>query len=735
MQCDTFDDIPDNLCNPLWINEQIFGPLSSYVGPVFSGLASNAFTSTDVEWGRSLQLSETETLQLRIYPRGVVSNGRLVDTKSNVVLVAARRKSSVAKDYVTFAILWHSEQEIDHGFSAFDTIKNCSQTVAARNLHIVLPSLFNHHDATFGGAPEGAKPNPAWPILDEFNFEAVKPSSFSVHRPHKMPSGETLMSMTAAPGVSQFVIGGHFAGIDTDNCHYRSAEPLPYNKWQEIVQKYTTKMQTQVGFDKGLKAMHNAMTLADMLTCEGILGILGHSFANGALPDMMHSPGGFPLLIAFATRLACYPQRFGLTVGTHTDQLANRELISLFESNWEPISPMKAGDRNVYAIDLALRRAHDEAREHARKNDTKLAVTDNTTFWHRAGQRCVTAVFGPTVYDFIPPLTSFQEPPSKLMDPLLEARVRVIQKQMKMAEAVTGNEGRMSMQLATTDQKRNILLMVLNSVEHWLRTGTYCGMQIHRKNTVGVHIKRPGGKKPISKKDLREQLHSGIEDSVRDMMASGEYDDEDKARAAAKVLSDGIEAAMMGVPDDETIDFNDLDMDFPWKFVNQHDAIANGESSRGSQQPFTDAAELDHDNICIDAFHGAISCISASMCQGPMVHHQFSMGVFLSCSGAVNQCADCDEQVHVLGSCFLSTRFGSCARCMRPRCISCSTRFHAAIKTDPDINPLNPTRFCKRCGPGATPSKKPTFSPDTRERALVAAGFGKSGNGRRSRKK
>ena len=69
MLCDTLSDVPEGACNALLINEMIFGQLRNFVGPVFSGGASQAFGGGDAEWGRAIQLSEHETLELRIFPR------------------------------------------------------------------------------------------------------------------------------------------------------------------------------------------------------------------------------------------------------------------------------------------------------------------------------------------------------------------------------------------------------------------------------------------------------------------------------------------------------------------------------------------------------------------------------------------------------------------------------------------------------------------------------------------
>ena len=738
MECDTFSNVPDAACNALWVNELMFSQLRNFIGPVFTGGASQAFGVGDIDWGRPIHLSDNETLEMRIYPRGVLSSGKLLEMRNMIVMLAARRRGPIGKDHVTFAILWHPDQEIDLRFSAFDNQSQTTQSVSARNLHIVCPSLFNHHDAQVAATE---KPSEHWPVLDSAFFHSVRPSTYSIHRMVKLPGASgALKTVTAAPGVSQFVIGGHLAGVDIPDAARPSCMQLKHGEWAKVIEKYTTTVQQERGFDAGISAMHNAMAVCDLLTGEGLLGILGHSFSGGALPDMMHSPGGFPLLIAFMTRIACYPGRYRLTEGTPADQIANRELISMFEANWAPVHPEKAGSRNVYAIDLAIRQAHTEARIAAKKTQQSEApVDDNLTFWHRAGQRCVTALFGPQVEDFRPARNLSFGTCHKVVDPLMEARNAVLQKQLEASQAVTGTDGRVSSHLASTHEKRTVLMMVLNSVEHWLRTGTYCGMQLHQKRkvpeTVGMRLFRPGGgKNNLDRDSLRQALDRGMEDSIKEAMATGEADTEEDARKAARILSDGIESAL-NYDADGKVNLNDLQLHMPKEVIDaslpklQENAMKN---YGGDPNDPLKGVVLSEEDVSEGAFDHAVNCISASMCQGAMVHHDFSMGCFLSSPHAVNKCADCDAEVHLLAAAFLGTRYGSCARCQRPRCIPCTALMHSRGKPTA-LNPHDTTRACKRCGPQTSTKQdkealaKIEKSADALQRsigeAMTAAGF------------
>lgn len=520
-ECDTASDIPEESLNPLFLSEYLFNQLQHYHGVIITGNASQLFES-DADWGKSMRLSDSEALQFRVYPKGLLSSGTLLEAKKTVIMVASRRRSGVEKDSVTFAILWHPEveQQRRHTITPFEELVTSTQTVSARCLHILLPSLFNHHDATHASATKAGTPHVSpYPVLDEKFFHAVRPSSFTVHRAVQV-SDQTMLALTAAPGLSQFVVAGHLAGLQTDDPPHRACEPCAFSKWNEMTTNYAKGVVEKVGTAKGVSAMLSAVNTCDLLTCEGLLSVLSHSFVGGAMPDSLHSPNGVPLLIAFCTRLACYPERFGLAGGTNADQMACKEVVSMFESSWEPICPVQAGTRNVYSIDLVIKSAYTEARQAARKESTTQAVEDNLLFWQRAGQRCITALFSCQVEDFVVPRCAFGHC-ARLQDPLDAARAAVVQKQFSPFDAVTGGAGAVSTALCSLQHRKTMLLTVLSSVEQWLRTGSYCSMQLHKKNDP-----KPSTRTMMSKNELTSAVNSGIEASVKELMDSGEYEDE-----------------------------------------------------------------------------------------------------------------------------------------------------------------------------------------------------------------
>lgn len=689
MECDTFSDLASVACNPLAVDQIVLTPLRSFVGCVFTGLSSAAYGLGDIDWGREIQMSSNETLQLRIYPKGLLSAGKLMQQKTGTVMVAVRRRCEVGKDHVVLGILWHSQNDSMSKLSPFDAMKTSTDCVATRNLHIFLPSIFNHHDSMYSNRN---KILPEWPILDTQNFHAVRPGSYSVHSLIKLENGDVLRRVTAAPGISQYVIAGQLAGVEIQDEMHPSVDQINQTKWVKLIDECSAEIEKKVGIEEGLRCMHNSLHITDCLTAEGLLAIMSHNFSGGAMPDMMHVPGGFPLLIAFMVRLACYPKRFRLSEGHDVDRLANKEVITLFESGWEPVHPKKAGGRNVYAIDIAIRQAYTEARGAAKKlQNTEAPVEDNLIFWHRAGQRCVSAVFGAGVDEFVHPRTTFGLP-EKLTDPLVEARNAVIRQRVNAIMAVTGVDAVIS-EIATVQERRNCLLQVLNSVEHWLRTGTYCGLQIHAKKTTpprfNLRIQRAGGGKNMLTRDvLRQALDKGVEDSVKQAVANGEANTLEEARKAAQVMRDGIEDALQ-FDADGRVDFNDISLQMPreaLKCMGFETADDSGQAAGSSTDSNNDSDtheihERDfEDVICQDAMRHATSMVSASMCSGSMVQLDLEVGCFLATPHATLTCADCETTVHLLTAAFLATNTSQCSRCSRPRCLVCSTAVHKRRK-------------------------------------------------------
>lgn len=675
---DTFSDIPEAFLTPALIDE-LLCQLKQRSGVVLTGLASSAY-KCDSPWGRPVKLTDEEQLQIRVYPKGCLSAGRLYSTNSTV-MVAARRTGNRISDNVSIAILWapsetNIQADLEHEASRHST-------VGCRNLHIFLPSLFNHHDPA--ACNDRGRMHSTFPVLDDYNFHAVRPSSVTITQNPSLQGGFGRFSVST--GLSQFVIAGHFAGVEVEDVSHRAAEPVIFARWNAACRHYADLLHQTVGSRDALLAMHNSLTAIELLTCEGLLGILSHEFTDGALPDMLHMPNGFPLLIAFAVRIACYPQRFKmLSNPTASDKWANSELISIFESNWTPLNTNDNGEVRFYAIDAAIKSAYKDAYDAASQQepDTSQAVVDNLAFWHRAGQQCINSIFGSRLEDY------FQVPSpygrcEALQDPLVEARQTVLRSHLSPVDCNPYGINHVSLQMGNTEQKKHTLLIILNSVENWLRTGRYATQQISAKNSPdNMTVPRT-----MRKQEFQEMLQRGVQESVDELLEEG--DDREQAIAAANLMRNTMETALANYPPETQValTFGIHDDDDPEE-VEQRNTEARMRKKHAKRDTM-----LDKNEINVAAFAQASSAVAAAFCQGPMLHHQFSLGCFLTSKSATSACADCDTQVHVLTAMFLGSRYNACARCCRARCLSCEAR---AIKCAKDTGTRKgSTTGCLRC--------------------------------------
>ena len=680
--CDTLECIPQQARSLEFLNQLLVENLKSHVGIIVAGVTSPSYP-TEACWGPSIKLSSGEDLQLRVYPKGVMG-ASAVGKVSGFVMLATRRWHPTSAAEVAFAVLWNPNYSSEMGMSV-ESLVNCSgMTVAARYLHLIAPSLFHHHDPALGATEKSQRPSiPIWPTTDEAFYHAVRPSSFSITQGVVMARNERRLYTSAATGSSQWVIAGALAGVEVQDHVKRASEPISSRDWMNMNRDYASQLENKVGRDATLKALCNSMLVMDLMSAEGVIALLCQNFVEGAMPDMLHSPGGFPLLICFAMRLACRPEFFGLSSGSQEDQVACKELISMFESNWTPISDVKWMGNSMYAIDLAMRVAWKEAVSEARGACTGPAVNDNLTFWQRAGQRCVFTIFGIEGRNSVQ--RSSRLPRSeRVFDPMEEAVQSLLQnEEEKAGKGFEGIKGAFA-DVAQASKCNNALRM-MDSVETWLREGIYAGMQINRVNS------RAASRRPVAPRKVLKALNEGMEQSVKEMVESGDAENELEARARAEELRTRVSQWLETAGETGNLP-----------------PFGSGEDSEEEEQMASradrlhalgvddaDGIPLDHldpDKVCMDAFRSATSCIAAGMCQGPLVHNQFGMATFLCYKNAINTCADCDSTIHVLSACFLTTRFGSCSRCRRARCMSCAEALSRKTEKEASL-----VKGCKRC--------------------------------------
>ena len=640
---DTLDDVEDVYrVNNQMLDAKLFSNWKQMVGFVIHGPV-NLQWPTQMPWGdTAMQLTPTETLKLRVYPKGAIHGQNM----GGIIMVATRITDASGAAKVSIAFLW----KMHH--TAFPDVDIAGggagvRTMSCRNCHFLLPSVFGHHDASVTESrPLGMK---RYVVLDKYNYHAIKPSAFTV------TNVDSVTTCSTTPGMSTYVVAGELVGVEVEDTTKRSAEQVKYRNWQMKTSAAMHTIESKVGPEICTDAQNEALTLLDALCPEGVVSMLHHAGTDGALPDMMHRPGGLPLFIVASLRIAAYPERYkDLCMGTLMDQCACEELSAMFEANWEPVvtDPGKH-----WAIDVALRQGLNDARAAAAKEGVQLAVADNLLFAQRAGQRCIASIFGSVERTDNPTLRSRGRfgYSSLVNDPLDEAKQRVLLRQGLMDPRPTGEA--MTLRLAHRNDLRAHVVRMMNTVEEWLRTGCYAGFAINKPNAFSSSTERTDSDEEAEALAQQVTLLANSLSRRRERKMTrrdeGSSEEEDEVRESKRIAAA--------------------------HFATQHHHVRL------------------RDRMNLEASDTACQALAAFFTQGPAVHHQLNINVWLSSPTAVNLCADCDSKVHVLTGIMLQNQFSQCPKCMRRRCLKCR---EAAMKREAQARLNNwalQRHECRRC--------------------------------------
>lgn len=373
---DTLDDVSKSVRTVADLDALICTPLKGVVGVTIGGPATLSDPGT-AYWGKAMRRETGEYIQLRVCPRGCMDKP-LGDSEWR--MIAVRRSGPGIITDVTVAMVFLPRTCIT-GTERLSLAT--ARTTGCRGLHILLPSLWNKHNATRDQSMAHA-------ATDLDGFHCVLPSSITLSRGRQNKlTGHHPVSV--CPGPSYAVMAAHMAGVDEPDPLTRPVEWMTEAQHSKLVASKTRKLLSSKGEQRAAAYMSSALTITELLSAEGIVSMLCNQFFEDVLPDMIHSPLGMVLLIVMSTRLACYPQRFGLTpMSTEQDNYACSELACLVNSQWSAVVRKK----NYRAIDVIIRSGIDNARAHS-CDDVALSrcMSEQMQFWQRVGQRIVTKLF------------------------------------------------------------------------------------------------------------------------------------------------------------------------------------------------------------------------------------------------------------------------------------------------------------------------------------------------------
>tara|TARA_B100001057_G_scaffold498043_1_gene603903 strand:- start:91 stop:2079 length:1989 start_codon:yes stop_codon:yes gene_type:complete len=586
--------------------KRLSAPLEGTVGAIILG-ESGLSDPSEGYWGRALQLSTGEHLQVRLHPRN--SFERPLDD-DEIRFVAIRRTSHGTVPHIGFGVFYRPREL---HVTECTTPMTSGATIGCRGVHILLPSLFSKHD------PHRDK-DKGHAQLNLEGFHSIRPATLCLAVNRGGPKSDVAYSFTT--GDAYMVMGAHMAGVDMPDPLQRSANNMTETDHSKQIAARQRRITKSIGDKKACNYVSSALTLCELLSAEGVLGIMCNSFFAGAFPDMMYSPCGVPLCISMAVHIACYPERFMLPPCTKQDTFANREMIRCFKSRWGKVML-----DDFRAIDVAVKSGYDNARTQAGNSGEAQILYDNMKFWQRVGQRVITKVTSnpdDEIRGGSKKVNNTRFGVAELLtDPISDAKYAAFAQSGFLKPVVEAPINKIFM--APRADVRTTLHRVQDNTEAWLRTGQFKKHQISRANVnIATGSRSRKNRYPCKKCGTCFQCECSLV-------------------CASKTPSESLLDTSSSESDDDGDDIMD-------------------------------------NKICMDAMESAAGAIAIAMLHGAYAMHQFQVKCFLFGDKCSNKCADCDADVSVLQGTLFTTKAGECRQCNRRRCYKCMIKVLRSVK-------------------------------------------------------
>lgn len=481
----TLDDVPEfALATMSQMYNVLIKPFEKAYGVVIYGPVTHQCSPECGHWGRRVQLPTGELMQLKFSPRTM-----LEEAHDGIALISIRVTNTFGQANVRTAILFPPELDVP---ANCDPIRRSCNILGPRGLHLMMMSFFRQHDAKAGS---NRLSSASW-TTDPFGYGSVRSTTFSVTninptkvgKKAKRGSEDTRKSefhnfdhgcaTLVAPGTSGMLIAAEIVNCDMPDSPRRAAEPVHTKDWNKLMETATEGICREDDV-VGRSAIAASVALTELLSGEGIIGMMSNEFFHGALPDKLHNPLGVGLMMAMSVRIAMVPGLHGLKAGNVADQIASAEVRALFEAQTEAIPFLD----KMWAIDVTISMAKKNtksARNFGDRVDISGLVYDQINYWHRVGQSIITSIYGPgTSLDRPPPGSKFGSSPWRFEDPLIAARDA-----KSIDLGVNGHNVRdmPRINLAPIATRRSQLMRMLLEMEKYLRTGKFVDQQLQPKN-------------------------------------------------------------------------------------------------------------------------------------------------------------------------------------------------------------------------------------------------------------
>ena len=467
--------------------------------------------------------------------------------------------------------------------------------------------------------------------------------------------------------------------------------------------------------------MASAEVLCEQLSHCGFLDMSADPFFEQAMPDAMHRPCGMPMLIAFAVRIACYPERVGLPPGKVDDQLAAREAANLLESLQGAVLPHgTSDDKNPhYAMDIAIQHTvtklltelerikaaapHSVLPQTLRDKgvtkiaDIELRVNQALNMFYRTGIALCVDLLGTTPKrpDGTSGVYTRMGLAESCCDPVELA---------KTDAAYCNNLGQLCprinpMRCTSRGAQQMALARTLLVVERWLCLGTYCGTRLVVNDDPDTEIERVSVHSSASSalsrcfspasdeeskpdtsgqnKPIAEAMIGALESAVAVRNAGGSKKKMRRTmrQDAQRVAEVTNKVGLMKLQEEEAVQKRMSSRsrqraNFDAQMVNEAlDSLAKKHRSNSALEEAVRGLAPGSGKAIDDATAIFSEVLQCGACHGTTERIDFQC--FLVGMGSTNHCCNCNKPVHVVETLAFGGHHAACRKCRHPRCLDC----------------------------------------------------------------
>ena len=676
---DTLDDLElrtlpkeDILC---YLHDKVCGAAlaqSDICGTLTTGAWDQTHSATG-GWGSSFRIDHhDETWQVRSSPKGRIGMP-LEEDEVRQVVVLIRSAPQTRTGTVSILKLWRMSGK---------------DSLIGRNIGCRLRGLYTY--GTTGVAMHALKIFEERATYEERklhgdpkNDDGVRAVLSSVST-SLLPSGEVKRqepNLDAHYAVASNFVGGkypdpctgrHCAAMYSD-LEWKAEVQRQGNQYQKVLEQALDKKHQKIAgqdhFHTTTGLTFSARAAFEQVSLVGILDMLSDPMYSGALPDDMHQPYGFPLVLALAVRIACAPHRVGVERTTKDDAYATKEVSLL----WEAVQPSVIASGNdgvsgdqLYGIDIVINHAcvdvlralqalhadqlgESESAEHSAHNcqDLEEQVRETMRFLFAQGVAVCVDVCGvpPEARDGESELCTQVGYSTWDADPVQRSRTNAARR-LGMGEISHCPAHR----TATRGQRQRTLIRTMQTVEHWLGTNKYRNIVV-RKSFAGrlcdISLRMPPAASAPAAADTSKSSTQGS--SKRNKKKKGGAADpkaalvnNGKRRVALEQHCINLAATSLAK---NRIDLN-----------NEYIATQ---------------CEKNLNGVAVNEAHGILGdLLQVGGCHGAT--RLFNVETYTVSKNSWIRCAHCPRQVTVVQSVAFGGAFGRCTRCGHPRCLRCA---------------------------------------------------------------